>query len=67
MKDVQSEVYYVVFTDRQTGLVGAKNYVDYETAAEEVKLMLARKGYAYVKITDETPFTSFDGRTHRGF
>lgn len=67
MKDVQKEIYYVVFTDKETGLTGAKNYIDYETAVAEAKLMRRNERYANVEVTGKPPLTSFDGRTHRGF
>ncbi len=51
MKDVQKEVYYVVFTDKETGLIGAKNYIDYETAVERAVLTRRHESYYDVYVT----------------
>lgn len=51
MKDVQKEIYYVVFTDRETGLIGAKNYIDYETAVERAILTRRHERYYDVYVT----------------
>lgn len=51
MKNVQEEIYYVVFTDKETSLVGAKNYIDYETAVAEAKLMRRNERYYDVDVT----------------
>ena len=51
MTDVQKEIYYVVFTDRKTGLIGAKNYIDYETAVENAKLMRQEERFYGVHVT----------------
>lgn len=51
MTDVQKEIYYVVFTNKETGLVGAKNYIDYETAVAETKLMRRNERYYDVYVT----------------
>ncbi|KTG23610.1 hypothetical protein AWR38_06170 [Idiomarina sp. WRN-38] len=51
MKNVQKEIYYVVFTDKATGLIGAKNYVDYETAVERAILTRQHERYDDVYVT----------------
>ena len=45
------KVYYVVFTDKETGLVGAQNCVDYETAVERAILARGHERYCDVYIT----------------
>ena len=51
MKDVQRKNYYVVFTDKKTDLVGAKSYVDYETAVNAANRLRKIEGYSGIKIT----------------
>ncbi|WP_290654453.1 hypothetical protein [Idiomarina sp.] len=50
MSEVQSEVYYVFFTDKETGLVGAINCVDYETAVKSAEEKRQEARYSGVKI-----------------
>ena len=66
MSEVKPEIYYVVFTDKKTGLVGAINCVDYETAVKNAKLMRGKKRYTQLRVTSKAPFSSFDGKKHSG-
>ena len=51
MRDIQKEIYYVVFTDKGTGLIGAKNYIDYETAVERAIMTRRHERYYDVYVT----------------
>lgn len=51
MKNVQKEIYYLVFTDRETRLVGAKNYIDYATAVERAILTRRHERYYDLYVT----------------
>ncbi|MBP58030.1 hypothetical protein [Idiomarina abyssalis] len=51
MRDVQKEIYYVVFTDRETGLIAAKNYIDYESAVERAIMTRRHERYYDVYVT----------------
>lgn len=66
MSEVKAEIYYVVFTDKETGLIGAQNCVDYETAVKKAELMQYKRRYTQIEVTSNAPLTSFYERTHRG-
>lgn len=51
MSEVKAEIYYVVFTDKETGLIGAQNCVDYETAVAEAELLSEYWRYYDVYVT----------------
>jgi len=46
------KVYYVVFTDKETGLVGAQNCVDYETAVNVAEIKQQNARYSGILITE---------------
>lgn len=46
------KVYYVVFTDKETGLVGAQNCVDYETAVKVAEAKHQDARYSDIVITE---------------
>ncbi len=50
MSEVKAEIYYVVFTDKETGLIGAQNCVDYETAVKSAEVKRQDARYSGVKI-----------------
>lgn len=52
MSEVQSEVYYVFFTDKETGLVGAINCVDYDTAVKSAESKRQEARYSDVTVTE---------------
>lgn len=52
MSEVKPEIYYVVFTDKKTGLVGAINCVDYETAVAEADVLRRYWRYYDVYVTE---------------
>lgn len=55
MSEVKAEIYYVVFTDKETGLIGAQNCVDYETAVKVAEAKHQDARYSDIVITEAIP------------
>lgn len=51
MSEVKPEIYYIVFTDKETGLIGAQNCTDYETAVAEAEVLRRYWRYYDVYVT----------------